>query len=112
MPTYNDFTSMETQVINIGENLNNVSVTSNCVGLVPSLDMLVITGFQQPENKAGSIIWVRNRSTTLSIVLKHDSASSDIDNRIKSRLGVDFVLIPKQLAILMWDGAGWWIWIP
>jgi hypothetical protein len=109
MSTFNNFTSMSSQVINVTpETLDNIVVDSNCVGLIPSQDLLEITGFQQPQSGDGSILWVRNRSTTSTIILKINNVGSEAQNQIKRFDGLDFAIEPKKFVILMWDGAGWW----
>lgn len=87
--------------------LINPSAAVNVTGFDPALAFATAT----PH---GSMLWLRNKSPTHDVTLKHNMASA-AGNRIYTFDGADFVLGPKHQAFLLYDtdendaNPGWWV---
>lgn len=72
-----------------------------------------ITGFANGTN--GGVLYIRNRNSgAFSITLSHNSASSNVGNRIFTQTGADFTLVHRNSALFLYGpdaviGASGWI---
>lgn len=106
---YNDLQSWSENVISFGTNQNNILIVSSVVFLEPSVDNLEITGFNPERLTISTMLWLRNRSTTNSIILKHENTGSTSDYRINTSDGLDYTIAPKTQVFLLYDQNRWWV---
>ena len=89
-----------------GDNIDPQS----CMVITPTNDMDEITGFIPPIVLTGLMLWIINKDSTNSIVIKNDT-TSDAENRIITKSGSDVTLAPRQTMQLMYMDSGivgWW----
>ena len=98
--------------------VDNAPINSAVVLVKPSA-AIDVTGFDPAlafatSTPHGSMLWLRNKSLTHSVTLKHDATSS-AGNRIYTPSGSDYVVGPKSQAFLLYDtdeneaNPGWWV---
>ncbi len=105
--------------IESGAQVDDAPIDSAVVLITPSAS-IDITGLDPKlafatDSPHGSMLWIRNKSETHSVTLKHGSIMRAAGNRFYHPDGIDYVIGPKRQAQALYDtdendlNPGWWL---
>lgn len=93
----------------VGASVDNLIIRGTRFAITVGTDLDAITGLDS-DGVPDAIIFIINAGATNRLVLKHNSGSSSVGNKIFINNGLDLTLLPGQVVVAgLAVGVGWFV---